>query len=73
MLAVVVAVCVALLIWLSVSDRASADGGSLAYDPVADQYVYVWKTVKTWAGKCGTFTLKLDDGTEHSALFSFTK
>ena len=54
-------------------ETVTAGGSSLSYDPVADQYVYVWKTVKTWAGKCGTFTLKLDDGTAHSALFAFTK
>ena len=51
----------------------TAGGSSLSYDPVADQYVYVWKTAKTWAGKCGTFTLTLDDGTAHPALFTFTK
>jgi hypothetical protein len=32
---------------------------------------YVWKTSKNWKGKCGTFTLKLDDGTEHTADFQF--
>lgn len=57
----------------AVEETVTAGGSSLSYDLVADQYVYVWKTVKTWAGKCGTFTLKLDDGTAHSALFAFTK
>ena len=56
-----------------IETTVTAGGSSLSYDPVADQYVYVWKTVKTWAGKCGTFTLTLDDGTPHSALFTFTK
>ncbi|WP_155892957.1 PxKF domain-containing protein [Intrasporangium chromatireducens] len=46
---------------------------SLSYDPTTDQYTYVWKTDKAWAGKSGTFTLKLVDGTEHTAQFSFTK
>ena len=57
----------------AVEETVTAGGSSLSYDPVADQYVYVWKTAKTWAGKCGTFTLTLDDGTAHSALFTFTK
>ena len=34
-------------------------------------YTYVWKTSKNWKGKCGTFTLKLDDGSEHTAEFQF--
>jgi hypothetical protein len=57
----------------AVEETVTAGGSSLSYDAAADQYVYVWKTVKTWAGKCGTFGLKLDDGTTHTALFSFTK
>jgi hypothetical protein len=56
-----------------VEETVTAGGSSLSYDAAADQYVYVWKTLKTWAGKCGTFGLKLDDGTTHTALFSFTK
>ena len=56
-----------------IEETVTAGGSSLSYDPVADQYVYVWKTQKDWAGKCGTFTLTLDDETSHSALFSFTK
>jgi len=51
----------------------TAGGSTLTYDAVTDQYVYVWKTVKTWSGKCGTFALTLDDGTTHTAKFSFTK
>ena len=51
----------------------TAGASSLTYDPTADQYIYVWKTDKRWAGKCGTFTMKLADGTSHSANFSFTK
>lgn len=46
---------------------------SLSYDPTSDQYTYVWKTDKAWAGKSGTFTLTLNDGTDHTAQFSFKK
>jgi hypothetical protein len=45
----------------------------LTYDPTSDQYTYVWKTDKAWAGKSGTFELKLADGTTHTAEFTFTK
>ena len=51
----------------------TAGGSSLSYDAVAGQYVYVWKTDKSWAGKCGTFAMKLDDGQTHTALFKFLK
>ena len=58
----------------STADPAFAPGSStLAYDPVTDTYSYVWKTNKDWAGTCRVFTLKLDDGTAHTATFQFTK
>jgi DNA-binding beta-propeller fold protein YncE len=58
------------------SDEADPVGTStanngLTYDALTDTYTYVWKTVKGWKGKCGTFTLKLDDGTVHTAEFAF--
>lgn len=37
----------------------------------AGQYIYVWKTKKTWAGGCRKFVLSLKDGTQHVALFQF--
>jgi hypothetical protein len=45
----------------------------LVYDATADQYNYVWKTNKAWAGKCVHFELKLIDGTTHTADFTFFK
>jgi predicted extracellular nuclease len=47
----------------------SASG--LTYDPVSDQYNFVWKTIKSWAGTCRLFTIQLVDGTEHYLLFKF--
>ncbi|MFJ9447007.1 PxKF domain-containing protein [Kitasatospora sp. NPDC101235] len=47
----------------------TAGGSSLQYDPASDTYTWVWKTVKTWAGTCQMFTLGLNDGTTHTALF----
>jgi hypothetical protein len=32
---------------------------------------YVWKTDKGWSGRCGTFTLKLDDDSVYTADFQF--
>jgi hypothetical protein len=40
----------------------------LTYDALTDTCTYVWKTDKCWKGKCGMFTLKLDDGSEHTAV-----
>ena len=56
-----------------IEQTVTAGGSSLSYDADSDQYVYVWKTDKAWAGKSGTFTLKLNDGTSHTARFSFKK
>ena len=46
-------------------------GSSLSYDPLTDQYNFVWKSDKSWAGTCRMVVVKLVDGTEHVALFSF--
>ncbi len=47
--------------------------GSLRYDPVADQYVYTWRTDRSWAGTCQQLSFTLVDGTSHEALFDFRK
>jgi hypothetical protein len=52
-------------------DAVTAGQSTLQYDPTIDQYTYVWKTDKLWAGKTGTFTLTLNDGTTHTATFTF--
>jgi len=44
---------------------------NLTYDPVKDMYVYAWKTEKSWAGTCRQLVIRLVDGTEHRANFSF--
>ena len=53
---------------------ATAGNSALSYSTTADQYTYVWKTEKAWAGKCGTLQVMLNDGTTpYSASFQFTK
>jgi hypothetical protein len=49
----------------------TAGSSSLAYDPLAGQYIYVWKTEKSWVGTCRQLIVKLSDGTEHIAYFRF--
>ncbi len=44
-------------------------GSTLTYSP--DQYHYNWKTESSWAGTCRVLVVKLNDGSEHTALFKF--
>jgi len=57
----------------AVEVTVTAGASSFTYDVTAGQYVYVWKTDKTWAGTCRKLTVTLKDGTSHQALFKFTK
>ncbi|HEX6105566.1 MAG TPA: PxKF domain-containing protein [Gemmatimonadales bacterium] len=56
-----------------VEETAGAGGSGLSYDPMSGQYTYVWKTQRSWAGSCRRLTVRLDDGTERSADFEFTR
>jgi len=56
-----------------VEETVTAGGSSLTYDLVANQYVYVWKTDKAWAGTCRQLVVKLADGTYHRANFKLMK
>jgi hypothetical protein len=49
----------------------TASNSSLSYDPGTDQYTYVWKTEKGWAGSCRQLNIKLKDGSIHMAWFEF--
>lgn len=46
-------------------------GSGLTYDPVADQYNYVWKTEKDWQGTCRQLVVIFRDGAIHSAYMRF--
>jgi MBG domain (YGX type)/Kelch motif len=56
-----------------VEETVTAGGSSLSYDASANQYVYVWKTEKSWVGSCRQLVVKLSDGTYHRANFNFSK
>jgi DNA-binding beta-propeller fold protein YncE len=52
-------------------ETVTAGGSSLSYDPVTDQYIYVWKTEPAWAGTCRQLVVQLNDGSIHRANFKF--
>jgi len=41
-------------------------GHGLSYDAATDTYTYVWKTQKSWSGRCGTAVVAFTDGTTHT-------
>jgi len=54
-----------------VEETVTAGNSSLSYSAGSDQYNYVWKTEKAWAGTCRQLVVKLIDGTTHVANFKF--
>ena len=46
--------------------ETTANGGGLSYDAGTDTYTYVWKTQKSWSGRCGTAVVAFTDGTTHT-------
>ena len=56
-----------------VEETDTAGSSGLHYDAATDEYTFVWKTQKSWAGTCRVLTVKLSDGTIHEALFQFIR
>jgi len=56
-----------------VEETVTAGGSSLSFDPLTNQYVYVWKTDRSWGGQCRQLVVVLNDGTYHRANFNFTR
>ncbi len=54
-----------------IEETVTAGSSSLTYDAGSDTYTYVWKTDKAWAGSCRQLTVRLNDSTDHLALFRF--
>jgi len=52
-----------------IEETVTAGSSSLSYDATLDQYIYVWKTLKSWTGTCRQLVVKLNDGTYHRANF----
>ena len=65
--------CSAYAVQDNIEETVTAGQSSLTYDETAHQYIYVWKSDKSWAGTCRRLDVKLIDGTTHSALFKWTK
>src|SRR5205823_3471235 len=57
----------------AIEETVTAGSSSLSYDTSVDQYTYVWKTDKAWAGTCRQLVIKLIDGTNHRANFQLLK
>lgn len=51
-------------------DTTATGDTVLRYDLTSNQYIYNWKTCKTWAGKCYILNLTLNDGMSYQADFS---
>jgi len=56
----------------AIEETVTAGGSSLSYDAGSGQYIYVWKTDKSWSG-CRQLQVKLRDGSSRWAAFSFTR
>jgi hypothetical protein len=54
-----------------IEQTTTAGGSSLTYDASTDQYSYIWKTDKTWAGTCRQLVIRLSDNTDRFANFKF--
>lgn len=52
-------------------ETATPGSSALSYSAGSDEYQYVWKTQKSWAGQCRTLVLTLVDGSTHTAEFRF--
>lgn len=55
----------------AIEETYTAGNSSLQYDPGNNQYIYVWKTEKSWVGQCRILQVKLKDGSTRTALFKF--
>ena len=56
---------------VEIDETVTAGESSLSYDATADQYIYVWKTNKLWAGLCCQLVVRLNDGKSYYANFKF--
>jgi hypothetical protein len=57
----------------AIEQTVSVGSSHLVYDATKNQYVYLFKTSKSWAGTCRQLTLLFTDGTTRTADFQFIK
>lgn len=57
----------------AIEQTVTAGGSSLSYDATTDQYVYTWKTQKSWSNTCQELQVSLTDGTMKAARFNLTR
>jgi PKD repeat protein len=55
----------------AIEETVTAGNSGLSFSAGNNQYTYVWKTDKAWAGTCRTLVIKLNDGSYHCANFKF--
>lgn len=65
--------CDTLALLDAIEETVSAGSSSLSYDPELDQYTYVWKTEKAWAGTCRQLLVRLKDGNLYRSNYRFTR
>ncbi|MCS7295278.1 MAG: PxKF domain-containing protein [Dehalococcoidia bacterium] len=58
---------------ISEAEASTAGNSGLQYDATSGQYIYVWKTEKSWGNRCARLVVTLRDGTSREALFRFTR
>lgn len=56
-----------------ISETVSTGSSGLHYDATSGEYVYVWKSDKTWANTCRQLTLNFNDDSTRKVNFLFTK
>jgi hypothetical protein len=54
-----------------IEQTSTAGASTLQFDPGSNQYTYVWKTDKSWAGTCRQLQMQLNDGSTQIANFKF--
>ncbi len=57
----------------ALEEYSTATTSGLKYDAAADQYIYNWKTATSFAGTCRQLIVKLADGKDYRANFTFVK
>jgi hypothetical protein len=61
--------CDSFAILAPIEETVSAGQSGLTYDALLDQYIYVWKTERSWTNTCRQLVLRLIDGSFHVASF----